>query len=43
MITMLMTIVREFRALDSPTSPFSSWVNPGMAELMGLKARITSV
>jgi hypothetical protein len=38
--TILQIIEMEFKALESPTSPFISAVKPGTAEPIGLKAKI---
>lgn len=43
MMAILITMEMELMALDSPTSPFSSPVNTGIAEPMGAKLRITRV
>ena len=43
MMVMLITMAMELMALDNPASQPSYLVNTGVAEPMGLKARITSV
>ena len=43
MMVMLITMEMELMALDNPASQPSCLVNTGVAEPMGLKARITSV